>query len=131
MSEETIFGEALQQTDPARRAAFLDAACAGDPQLRRRVEALLAAHAVSDSFLEPPAGESFAASPGDVERTAAEAPASDPDASPPTTQPGGTSPAGDATDPGPIAPGVPPKSSAPPRMALEGPADVIGPYKLL
>jgi hypothetical protein len=33
-----------QNRPPARRADFLDGACAGDPQLRRRVEALLAAH---------------------------------------------------------------------------------------
>jgi eukaryotic-like serine/threonine-protein kinase len=39
----TIFSEALDRTDPAARAAYLDAACDGNNALRRRVEALLAA----------------------------------------------------------------------------------------
>ena len=33
--------------------AYLEQACAGDAELRRRVEALLSAHAVNDSFLKP------------------------------------------------------------------------------
>src|SRR5262249_2310895 len=37
------------------RAAYLDQACAGDAQLRRRVEALLQAHDNPDSWLPPPA----------------------------------------------------------------------------
>ncbi len=39
MGEETLFHEALAQP-PADRAAFLDAACAGQPELRDRVEKL-------------------------------------------------------------------------------------------
>ena len=39
MSEETLFHEALAKS-PAERAAFLDAACAGQPGLRAAVEAL-------------------------------------------------------------------------------------------
>ena len=53
MSEETLFHEALGQP-PAERAAFLDQACAGQPQLRAAVEALLAAHEASGSFLDRP-----------------------------------------------------------------------------
>src|SRR5205085_8808334 len=47
---------------PAGRAAFLDRACAGDPDLRRQVDELLAAHAEAGGFLEPPgAGSATAA----------------------------------------------------------------------
>jgi serine/threonine protein kinase len=54
MNQETLFHEALAR--PAgERAAFLDAACAGQPQLRAAVEALLAAHEASGSFLKGPA----------------------------------------------------------------------------
>ena len=49
----TIFAEALERSDPAARAAYLDCACGGDAALRQRVEALLAAHAWAGRFLEP------------------------------------------------------------------------------
>ena len=39
---------------PAERAAFLDQACAGNPDLRRRLEELLAGHAQSGSPLDRP-----------------------------------------------------------------------------
>jgi non-specific serine/threonine protein kinase/serine/threonine-protein kinase len=56
MGEETLFHEALAKP-PRERAAFLEAACAGQPQLRSAVEALLAAHEGSGSLLDrPPAG---------------------------------------------------------------------------
>jgi non-specific serine/threonine protein kinase/serine/threonine-protein kinase len=51
MSEETLFNEALAKS-PAERAAFLDAACAGQPKLRSSVEALLAAHERSGNVLD-------------------------------------------------------------------------------
>ncbi len=54
MTEETIIAEALEKTDPAHRAAYLDAACAGQPELRARVEALLRSHA-APTFLKEPA----------------------------------------------------------------------------
>jgi tetratricopeptide (TPR) repeat protein len=54
MSEETLFHEALAKP-PDERAAFLDAACAGQPQLRAAVEALLAAHEASGHPLDRPA----------------------------------------------------------------------------
>lgn len=53
MSEETLFNEALAKSS-AERAAFLDAACAGQPDLRAAVEALLAAHERSDNVLDKP-----------------------------------------------------------------------------
>ena len=43
--------------NPAERAAFLDEACAGDPALRREVEALLASDEQSGGFIELPAIE--------------------------------------------------------------------------
>jgi eukaryotic-like serine/threonine-protein kinase len=54
MSEETLFHEALAK-DTADRAAFLDGACAGKPELRAAVEALLKAHEASGAFLNWPA----------------------------------------------------------------------------
>jgi tetratricopeptide (TPR) repeat protein/tRNA A-37 threonylcarbamoyl transferase component Bud32 len=54
MNEETLFHEALARP-AAERAAFLDAACAGQPELRAAVESLLAAHEASGSLLDRPA----------------------------------------------------------------------------
>jgi serine/threonine protein kinase len=42
------------------RAAFLDRACAGDESLRRKINALLAAHEQAESFIEIPAMEAAA-----------------------------------------------------------------------
>jgi hypothetical protein len=51
---EAIFTAALAR--PAEeRAAYLDQACGGDAELRRRVEALLQAHDNAGSFLNRPA----------------------------------------------------------------------------
>ncbi|MAW61913.1 MAG: hypothetical protein CMJ94_13935 [Planctomycetes bacterium] len=52
---QRIFEEAVE-LPAAERAAFLDRACADDPELRARVEELLAADAELDEFLEPPQG---------------------------------------------------------------------------
>jgi serine/threonine protein kinase len=60
MSERSIFLNALDRTDPADRAAYLDEACAGRPELRRRIERLLRSHAMEDGFLEVPAPEQLA-----------------------------------------------------------------------
>lgn len=51
---EAIFLAAAERTDPAARAALLDERCAGNAELRRRVEALLAAHDNPDSLLDRP-----------------------------------------------------------------------------
>ena len=50
---EAIFFAALEQPF-AQRAEFLDRACGGDQDLRRRVEKMLQAKASEDSFLETP-----------------------------------------------------------------------------
>ena len=48
-----LFG-AASELKPEERAAFLDRECNGDAELRRELDALLAAHADSGSFLEHP-----------------------------------------------------------------------------
>src|SRR5262245_9754077 len=60
MSERSIFLNALDREDPIARAAYLDKACAGKPELRRRIERLLQAHQTGGSFLEVPAPEQLA-----------------------------------------------------------------------
>src|SRR5262249_17384013 len=57
MVERTIFLNALDQDDPERRRAYLDFACAGNPALRKRIEALLRSHQEADTFLDVPAIE--------------------------------------------------------------------------
>jgi WD40 repeat protein len=52
---KAIFFEALDRATGADRAAYLDQACAGSPDVRARVEALLAAISQAGSFLETPA----------------------------------------------------------------------------
>jgi tetratricopeptide (TPR) repeat protein len=56
VNESQAFANALKLATPAERAAYLDAACAGNPLLRAGVEALLRAHASDPGFLEQPAG---------------------------------------------------------------------------
>jgi serine/threonine protein kinase len=56
MIEETLFHEALAKP-AATRAAFLGRACAGQPDLRAAVEALLAAHEADADLLDRPAGQ--------------------------------------------------------------------------
>jgi len=51
---EPVYSEALAKADEAQRAAYLESACAGNPGLRARVEALLKAHHRADKFLETP-----------------------------------------------------------------------------
>ncbi len=51
VNEETLFHEALAKP-LAELAAFLDLACAGQPELGAAVEALLAANEAAGSFLE-------------------------------------------------------------------------------
>ena len=52
---EVIFFAALEKGSPEERAVYLEAACAGDLDLRRGVEKMLAAQAAAGSFLEQPA----------------------------------------------------------------------------
>ena len=53
MNEETLFQEALSRS-AEQRAAFLEQACAGRPELLAAVEALLAAHEKSSNILDNP-----------------------------------------------------------------------------
>src|SRR5438552_2671558 len=50
--EETLFEAARKLTEAVQRKAFLDAACAGNPELRRRLEVLLSAEPDADKFFE-------------------------------------------------------------------------------
>src|SRR3972149_1545234 len=54
-----LFDTALAR-DPAARDAFLDAACAGRPQVRAEVASLLAAHDRAGDFIETSAFEAAA-----------------------------------------------------------------------
>ncbi|HEV3079840.1 MAG TPA: protein kinase, partial [Gemmataceae bacterium] len=53
MTEASIFAAALEKATDEERAAYLGEACAGDDKLRRRVQALLRAHAEADDLLDP------------------------------------------------------------------------------
>ncbi len=53
-SEKSIFLEACEITSAAERAAYLDQACEGSPQLRAEVEALLRAHEAPQRVLDAP-----------------------------------------------------------------------------
>jgi serine/threonine protein kinase len=61
MTEREIFLDALELESPWARAAYLDAACAGQPALRRRVEELLRYHREDTTFLNVPVLEQLAA----------------------------------------------------------------------
>lgn len=50
--ERWIFLEAIEQEDLQKRAAYLDHACRGEPEIRKSVEALLAAHDEPDDLLD-------------------------------------------------------------------------------
>src|SRR6266568_3548299 len=50
--EEPLFEAARKLSDPVQRKAFLDAACAKNSELRRRLEVLLAAEPDADKFFE-------------------------------------------------------------------------------
>lgn len=62
MHDPTLFETALNQATPAERAAYLDRVCAGNPEQRRELEALLAAHDAAGGFLERPAVEQLGGS---------------------------------------------------------------------
>jgi serine/threonine protein kinase/tetratricopeptide (TPR) repeat protein len=54
LSVKAVFDHVLELETPTERKAYLDAACAEDPQLRGKVEALLQAYQDAGSFLEAP-----------------------------------------------------------------------------
>jgi eukaryotic-like serine/threonine-protein kinase len=65
MNEESLFEEALSR--PAvERTVFLEQACAGRPELRAAVAALLAAHEKSGNILDRPGAATLASRPGEV-----------------------------------------------------------------
>src|SRR5262245_5271216 len=72
--ERTVFERSLDFAPGAEREAYLDDACAGKPELRREVDALLKAHEMAGSFLDRPAydgepateAQSIAERPGTV-----------------------------------------------------------------
>ena len=103
VTDETIFAAALETPDAAGRAAYLDAACGGDAEQRRRVEQLLAAHDASSGFLERPA---VAPSHPDHAATKAFAPDTDADA----TRTGPAAPDPDDEDIGFLKPATRPGS---------------------
>jgi serine/threonine protein kinase len=71
MNERTVFITALEKEDSADRKEYLDKACAGDPALRERVEALLRSHEREGSFLDVPAPEQLAPGGASLDRIAA------------------------------------------------------------
>src|SRR5437870_1140749 len=68
--EETLFEAARKLTEAVQRKAFLDAACADNPELRRRLLVLLSAEPGADKFFEE-SGASLNA-PGDAAESPAE-----------------------------------------------------------
>ena len=79
---KAVFDEAAEIDNLEARGAFLDRACAGDLELRRKVELLLEAYQNAGSFMERPAIEAAIArtpgpadlSPGEAARPLAEGP---------------------------------------------------------
>src|SRR5687768_15454384 len=74
MSEQSIFLAAMDISDPSERSAYIATACAGNDQLRKEIESLLAAHERPGAFLDEPAvaqmsdsgaGETRTVVPGD------------------------------------------------------------------
>jgi hypothetical protein len=51
---QAVFLEVADYRDPADRVAILDRECAADPELRRRVEALLRTHDGFNRFFNDP-----------------------------------------------------------------------------
>jgi tRNA A-37 threonylcarbamoyl transferase component Bud32 len=70
MTDRDLFIAALERADPAERDAWLDQACAGDSERRRRVDVLLRAHDQASKFLAAPAAEQLQPNADDPTRTA-------------------------------------------------------------
>jgi serine/threonine-protein kinase len=68
-SIEEIFSAALEIPSAEARAAYLDRACAADPELRRQVESLIDAHDRAGRFLASPTVSIESASPEPVGST--------------------------------------------------------------
>src|SRR5262249_39872745 len=83
MNEETLFEEALSRS-PEERAGFLEQACAGRPELRAAVAALLAAHAKAGHILDRPPAQTADSGPGPARDDATAHPTPEPDDAAPT-----------------------------------------------
>ena len=57
MNERVIFEAAVEIPDSSTRKAFIDKACAANPELKSRVEALLRSHETAGAFLDLPVVE--------------------------------------------------------------------------
>src|SRR5262249_11588876 len=69
MTEASIFAAVLEKATDEERAAYLAEACGDDAKLRRRMEALLRAHAEPDDVLDaPPAQVATVDEPAIAER---------------------------------------------------------------
>jgi hypothetical protein len=66
---QAVFLEAADYQDPADRATILDRECSGDPDMRRRIEALLKAHDEFNSFLNDPVVVDTSSAPRDFWRS--------------------------------------------------------------
>jgi eukaryotic-like serine/threonine-protein kinase len=64
--EQDIFLNALERAPGPEREAYVDAACAGEPELRRQVGGLLSAHAQSGEFLRPAVTLPVSERPGEM-----------------------------------------------------------------
>jgi len=60
---DTIFAQAIEIASTQERAAFLENACANDPELQREVEKLVADHFRAGEFLERPVARISVAAP--------------------------------------------------------------------
>jgi serine/threonine protein kinase len=107
-----VFDRAHEIASDAERQAYLDQACAGHPELRRKVEALLRAHDAAGSFLEQPAVPT---------------PVTVPPVATGAYQPGNTPPEHSFGE-GETVPPLPADAAAPPG---EAPGTRLGPYRLL
>jgi hypothetical protein len=74
VTDEVVFAAALALDDPSERAAYLDRACAGNPELLTEVESLLAAHAAESPLDRPPPDVPGPAADGPVPDTSAARP---------------------------------------------------------
>jgi serine/threonine protein kinase len=68
-SIEAVFSQAMEIPEPEARAAYLDRACAGDPELRRQVLSLIEAHNHAGGFLGSPTASFEHGSPEPVGST--------------------------------------------------------------
>jgi serine/threonine protein kinase/tetratricopeptide (TPR) repeat protein len=118
--KERLFNAAAELTDPARQAAFLDAACGEDAALRAELEDLLRHDEAAGSFLGRPAlapRESQPPGPGSSDTST--------DAAGPGGAPAGAEPPATIDSPGTGG------EARGPSPTAEGPGTRIGPYKLL